>query len=863
MREVSRRVLVGAFSAIVVVSSISAQMQFEWNTGFPAGGLQGAATKSVMHDFGSGSGPVPVVAVADQLMRFDGHGWVPLGPKLGSGSVYDLASFNSQLVVSAPTAASLSLPAVFRWNGSQFAPLGVYPVGATGSALTVFDFGSGPRLCTFGTAGLQAWNGATWTAIPGSTITGFQASAMIGYDDGTGPALYAAATAATGSLRKWNGTAWQTIATTTGSITTLEVFDAGSGAKLYAGGGFTQIAGLPIAALARWDGGTSWSQLGVGLPPLAGATVQVNDLMAVPGSSPLLYVAGKFALATGLAISPFATWDGTSWSPVATSFTVSPAPMGYSLLSSGPTNARTIFVTGSFGAIGGVVAKNIAVRTPGSTTWAAYPADRGVGPGSVIDDGIRSMTTFDAGQGAGPELVVAGNFSRIGGTTASNIARWDGSRWHPLGVGTDGTIEAVTTWNDPAGTALFAKGTFQSAGGTHCNGIAKWNGTSWSALGSGLGTATYGASALLSLQPPFVPTPSLLVGGAFTTAGGAPVQQIAAWDGSSWSSVNNWSTGAINAFALYDDGSGLKLYAGGAAGGTIGGVATYGLKRFDGVSWSTVPGWTGTFSTVVRALTVFDDGQGPALYFGTSESYQPARFGKISPSGITSSVVTAVPGANPMVNALTVFNDGDGPGLLIGGRFNSIGGVTFAGIARLRNGAISPLGWGLFTFAQLAGTGYDANVKAIAIHDDGSGPAAFFGGDFDFAGSVASQRVAKYCAAPPMLTIAQPGPGAPSTIHCANLQSGREYLNVFSLEVSGGFPGSGPWLGLYASDPTMLMAQAAMPLGTWPFHFLAPDTTMSFGPYPVPSGLAVEAITIDMTGYKLQQVSPVASIVFQ
>jgi hypothetical protein len=59
------------------------------------------------------------------------------------------------------------------------------------------------------------------------------------------------------------------------------------------------------------------------------------------------------------------------------------------------------------------------------------------------------------------------------------------------------------------------------------------------------------------------------------------------------------------------------------------------------------------------------------------------------------------------------------------------------------------------------------------------------------------------------------------------------------------------------------MAQAALPLGTWPFHFLAPATEIAFGPYPVPPGLAVEAITVDITGYKHWRTSPVASVVFQ
>src|SRR5436190_4495076 len=111
MHDSNRRAIGCAFSAFLVVSTLSAQMQFEWSTRFAAPGLPSTVTKSVMHDFGYG--PVPVVALSDQLMRFDGHGWVTIGPALG-GSVYDLASFQSQLIVSAPASVALNLPPVFR-----------------------------------------------------------------------------------------------------------------------------------------------------------------------------------------------------------------------------------------------------------------------------------------------------------------------------------------------------------------------------------------------------------------------------------------------------------------------------------------------------------------------------------------------------------------------------------------------------------------------------------------------------------------------------------------------------------------------------------------------------------------------------
>ena len=559
-------------------------------------------------------------------------------------------------------------------------------------------------------------------------------------------------------------------------------------------------------------------------------------------------------------------WDGTSWS-AATPYVykIGGFPTGLTMLSDGPR----IFIGGLFTHIGGIHAKNFAVRTQGSAAWTPYPAGGGMDDPWPGTEGILTMTTFDAGGGAGPELIGAGKFVNIGTGVFNNIARWNGSTWLPLGSGTNGKIDALETWNDGSGTALYAAGEFSQAGGVACSGIAKWDGTSWSPLGLGVNNGP--ALSLLRLEPPFVPTPWLIVAGAFTAAGGAPAQKIAAWNGASWAPLNNLSAatvGAIDALALYDDGSGLKLYAGGQSG-IVGGASSDGLQRWDGFNWSTVPGWTGAAATVVKALTVFDDGNGPALYFGTRQVNSPARFGKITRSGITSSSVTNSSGTNSAgtasVNTLTPFDDGDGPGLVVGGQFNAIDGVAFASVVRLRGGAVSPLGWGLFGFGPLvAGTyGGGVGVNSGYVHDDGSGPALFLGGLFDFAGSVASDRFAKYQAAAPMLTIGQPCAGMPATIHCANLQSGREYLNVFSLEVSGGFPGSGPWLGLYASDPAMLMAQAAFPVGTLPFHYMAAGTSMNFGPYPVPSGLAVEAITIDMTGYSLRQVSPVASIVFQ
>ena len=59
--------------------------------------------------------------------------------------------------------------------------------------------------------------------------------------------------------------------------------------------------------------------------------------------------------------------------------------------------------------------------------------------------------------------------------------------------------------------------------------------------------------------------PALYAGGSFTTAGGASASYIAKWNGTSWSAwlPGSGMNGPVQALAVFDDGSGPALYAGG------------------------------------------------------------------------------------------------------------------------------------------------------------------------------------------------------------------------------------------------------------------------------------------------------------
>jgi hypothetical protein len=77
--------------------------------------------------------------------------------------------------------------------------------------------------------------------------------------------------------------------------------------------------------------------------------------------------------------------------------------------------------------------------------------------------------------------------------------------------------------------------------------------------------------------------PALYAGGGFTIAGGAPANRIARWDGSRWSALGSGMNATVNALAVYDDGSGPALYAGCSFSSSPAVVA-----RWNGSSWSTV-----------------------------------------------------------------------------------------------------------------------------------------------------------------------------------------------------------------------------------------------------------------------------------
>jgi trimeric autotransporter adhesin len=545
------------------------------------------------------------------------------------------------------------------------------------------------------------------------------------------------------------------------SVFALAIFDDGSGGgpALYTGGEFTLVDGVPAIRIAKWNG-TSWSSLGTGSSNGVNGTVHTLTVFDDGlGGGPALYAGGEFTAAGGVTANRVAKWNGVSWSSLGTGTAngVSSAVHALTVFDDGSGGGPALYAGGVFTTAGGEPANRIAKWN--GVSWSRL----GTGSANGLNEWVYTLTVFDDGSGGGPALYVGGQFTTAGGVPANRIAKWNGTSWSSLGTssanglgGVGTAVQALTVFDDGSGEgpALYAGGSFTKAGGAPANRIAKWNGVSWSSLGtSSANGVNEMVHALTVFDDGLGGGPALYAGGKFTTAGGAPANRIAKWNGVSWSPLGTGSANGVNwwvrALTVFDDGSdeGPALYVGGHF--TTAGVATANrIARRTGALWSSLgTGSANGLNGSVRALTVFDNGSGggPALYAGgdftTAGGVAANRIAKWNGTSWSSLGTGSSNGVSSTVLALTVFDDGSGggPALCAGGLFTTAGGVTANRIAKWNGTSWSSLGTG-------SSSGVNDAVRALTVFDDGlgGGPALYAGGDFTAAGGAAASGIARW-----------------------------------------------------------------------------------------------------------------------
>ncbi len=592
-------------------------------------------------------------APASRIARWDGSSWSALGAGLGGGTAQALAVYDDgsgpRLYAGGgfSSAGGATANHIASWNGATWAPLlqtqpgGSVINGLSGivDALCVYDDGNGPKLYAGGAFGLQRWNGTAWEGLP----VGGPVHALTIDDDGSGPSLVVGgeltfAGVAVNNIARLQGTVWSALGSGVGGAFSASVrglcgFDDGSGPALYAAGNFTTAGGLPARNIARWRNG-SWSALGDGLDNQAWA------LARYPSSGPAaLVVGGIFQIAGGAPAKSVARWDGSAFSlvgagsPLAGLNNIALASLVFD-----DGNGPALFVGGSFTAAGQLAVGGIA-RWSG-TAWSAIG-----GSGPVLPVSINSMTVHD--DGSGTRLFASGSFVNGSAPSEQRVARWDGATWTLLPG--QALARGLLSFDDGSGRALYACGSFTSINGVAANCVARWDGTNWNALGSGL---DFQANALAVFDAGSGPV--LVAAGYFTHAGGVPAAYVAQWNGTAWSELgsggqptesllvadlgsgpalfagvsagvlrltgSNWSqlgaafpNALVFALDLFDDGSGARLVA---AGNASNGSSDWGVRSWDGSAWTALGG--NLAFGIAHTLSVFDGlpGGSPDLYVG-------------------------------------------------------------------------------------------------------------------------------------------------------------------------------------------------------------------------------------------------------
>jgi hypothetical protein len=379
------------------------------------------------------------------------------------------------------TISSASGPAIAALATATFAPhanalvqdCGWARQGASingGSPTAAFDDGSGPALFVAATTltpdgqapinRMARFDGQTWADASAGLNEGVIDLEVL--DDGSGPRLYALLDGRLSrdtAIATWNGASWDPMPVTGigfDQIRAIAMYDDGSGPALYAGGRFDEIDGQPATNLARFDGETwtavgdaTWLSVREGILELA-----VHD----DGTGPALIAAGEFGMfLDGQPTYGVVRYTASGYEPMGRGLDATISTLATHDDGSGPA----LYAGGDV--IGGV-------RWWDGTAWSD--------PRQGVDGVVYDLLSYDDGRG--PALYAAGSIDFTLGSPGrpaayiGNLGRWDGSAWSSLGEGVNGPVDTLAAYDDGTGPALYASGPFQQSGTVRLDGFARY-----------------------------------------------------------------------------------------------------------------------------------------------------------------------------------------------------------------------------------------------------------------------------------------------------------------------------------------------------------------------------------------------------
>jgi uncharacterized delta-60 repeat protein len=410
----------------------------------------------------------------------------------------------------------------------------------------------------------------------------------------------------------------------------------------------------------------------------------------------------------------------------------------YQWFKNGVSIANAIAATYQIGQVTVEDAGSYTVRvrnSHGSTTSASgvltVKQEGSIQPGSV-DAGFDALggpngPVYSIVSQPDGSVLIGGNFTQVAGVSRNRIARLlpDGSvdpSFDP-GSGFDQNVWTLALQSDGR---ILVGGLFTRYDGSWCNRIARLH-----ADGSLDESFNVGSGADQAVRAFAIQNGRILVGGAFTSFNGAPSGGLIRLyaDGSVDDSFRPGSgaDGAVWSLALHNGG----IYAGGAFS-SFSGHPRQGVVRLldnGAVDSSFNPGQGGN-GAVYSMLPEPTGGVVAAGSFTTFGGHAAQRIVRLLPDGSVDSDFSRHEGADDFIWSLVRQEDGR---ILAGGWFNTFGGESRRGIARLnRDGSLDT------SFEP--GTGANDFVWPLALQADGS---IIVGGRFTQVDGVPRMRVAK------------------------------------------------------------------------------------------------------------------------
>ncbi len=382
---------------------------------------------------------------ADGIARWDGASWSALGAGC-KGGVSCIGILGSEVYVGGgfTNVGGVNARSFAKWDGVSWTTWPLtddvfqYPLNDAATRMVVKD-GSLYIGGNFNQAGgvianhVVRYDGSSFYPLGEKPANGFTTPpinvACIGQaDDGiyVGGLFTVAGKTPASRIARWDGTTWNTVGggTRGGTSSANRVLAiAGRGSEVFVGGTFTNVGGINVKNIARWDGAYWWN-MGFGFD------ASVGVLTATPSA---VYAGGSFTNVTDppyiITVNHIAMWDGYYWHN-----------LGSGVNASGTVNAiavagNNVYIGGTFTSAGGVTANRIAVWN--GVNWASL----GTGSANGLNGTVYAIAVN------GSDVYVGGSFANAGTAVVRGIAKWDGANWSGLGSGATGRARARSgTW---------------------------------------------------------------------------------------------------------------------------------------------------------------------------------------------------------------------------------------------------------------------------------------------------------------------------------------------------------------------------------------------------------------------------------